>query len=407
MADLKEFEKDGIIYTLKDETARNNIEALQAAVGSPLVANTAASMIDTTKIYVYTGSETGYETGHWYYYNGSAWTDGGLYQSRGIAPNSVTGAKISNVIRTTLLDLLNHVAYTDANGQTYHTALYNALYDVAVESIEAVFTQGSAVIYDTDDLDDLKQYLMVTATYEDGSELEVDEYELSGTLTTGTSVITVTYMGKTDTFNVVVSHDPLDDIAYGTLTYRDIFITNNMCLIGDFEGTYTIDSDFHTLSNGDQYKMVYSGSPSISNAEYNSPTHSLKCFNTGKVQAFYKRENASFSSGDKYLICACVNCSRYVGGSVGAIVNYPILNAVDRASAVVQSTTDEWEAKTAICTLTANRTEFDIYIGVNGSAGNADAYIDDVVLTPLPDGMTAEQAQSAYETYVSIVGGTI
>lgn len=52
--------------------------------GSPLVAQTAAAMIETNRVYVYTGSESGYTAGNWYYYNGSAWTSGGVYNGTGI-----------------------------------------------------------------------------------------------------------------------------------------------------------------------------------------------------------------------------------------------------------------------------------------------------------------------------------
>ena len=38
-------------------------------------------MTDHNKIYVYTGSETGYTAGNWYYWNGSAWASGGVYNS--------------------------------------------------------------------------------------------------------------------------------------------------------------------------------------------------------------------------------------------------------------------------------------------------------------------------------------
>ena len=58
--------------------------ARSAAYGSPLTASTAADMTNTDKVYVYTGSESGYLYGHWYYYNGTAWTDGGVYQSQGV-----------------------------------------------------------------------------------------------------------------------------------------------------------------------------------------------------------------------------------------------------------------------------------------------------------------------------------
>lgn len=78
---------------------------------------------------------------------------------------------------------------------------------VTLTGIDAVFTQGGATIYNNDSLDTLKQYLVVTATYSDGStEVLADEdYTLSGTLTVGTATITATYEGETDTFNVTVT----------------------------------------------------------------------------------------------------------------------------------------------------------------------------------------------------------
>lgn len=67
--------------------------------------------------------------------------------------------------------------------------------------------KGANVIYDTDSLDSLKQYLVVTATYSDSSTATVPsaDYTLSGTLTVGTSTITVSYGGKTTTFTVTVT----------------------------------------------------------------------------------------------------------------------------------------------------------------------------------------------------------
>lgn len=61
---------------------------------SPLVASTAADMTDTTKVYVYVGSESGYTAGNWYYYNGTAWTSGGIYNAVAVELDntlSVTG----------------------------------------------------------------------------------------------------------------------------------------------------------------------------------------------------------------------------------------------------------------------------------------------------------------------------
>lgn len=128
-----------------------------------------------------------------------------------------------------LLNLLARVAYVDEHGQDYYDALEAELFRTAdIVSISAVFDQADAVILDTDDLDTLKQYLTVTATYEDLSTREIIGYTLSGTLTVGTSTITVSYGGKTATFTVTVKHNYADTnlanwlrSTSGTIGYAD------------------------------------------------------------------------------------------------------------------------------------------------------------------------------------------
>lgn len=68
-----------------EATAAGYAEMTKAAYGAPLVAATAAAMTDTTRVYVYTGSETGYTAGDWYFWDGSAWTDGGVYNSEALS----------------------------------------------------------------------------------------------------------------------------------------------------------------------------------------------------------------------------------------------------------------------------------------------------------------------------------
>lgn len=96
-------------YTRINENSELNerINALRELFGSPLVASTVSAMSDTTKVYVYTGSESGYTTGHWYYWNGTAWTDGGVYQSSGINTDktlSVSGTAADAFITGTRID---------------------------------------------------------------------------------------------------------------------------------------------------------------------------------------------------------------------------------------------------------------------------------------------------------------
>lgn len=104
-----------------DLIARQNIEALKSAVGTPCSASSLSEMIDSSKIYVYTGEESGYINGHWYYYYNSKWNDGGVYQSissdsigteqlmdesvsnEKLAKGSITEEKLSEELKTSLL----------------------------------------------------------------------------------------------------------------------------------------------------------------------------------------------------------------------------------------------------------------------------------------------------------------
>lgn len=130
---------------------------------------------------------------------------------------------LSTAVKNALLAIFQKAAYSTDDGQTYYDALYSAFFPPAdVVSISAVFTQGGAVIYTSDSLDVLRQYLVVTATYEDATSRVVTDYTLIGTLEAGTSTITASYGGKTDTFNVTVSaHVPSGYITDGLIFFLD------------------------------------------------------------------------------------------------------------------------------------------------------------------------------------------
>lgn len=62
----------GALNSLSGEIA--NLEG-----GAPTAVSTVAQMVDTTQVYLYTGNESGYVKGEWYYWDGSAWVSGGIY----------------------------------------------------------------------------------------------------------------------------------------------------------------------------------------------------------------------------------------------------------------------------------------------------------------------------------------
>lgn len=122
------------------------------------------------------------------------------------AQSGGSGTGLTEDIKQALLQIAEKVAYIDEDGQDYYDALLDALYPPAnLTSISCVYTQ-SGTVYDTDSLNSLKSDLAVVAHYDDGAIETVTTYALSGTLTEGTSTITVSYSGKITTFNVTVTH---------------------------------------------------------------------------------------------------------------------------------------------------------------------------------------------------------
>jgi hypothetical protein len=115
-----------------------------------------------------------------------------------------------------------------------------AVVQATVTSISANYAQNGKTVYDTDSLDSLKDDLTVTASWSNGTTSTVAkaDYSLSGTLAEGTSTVTVSYSGKTATFNVTVTGYWDIDWEYtdGVPTDFDFYINTN-------NGTYTMTDD--------------------------------------------------------------------------------------------------------------------------------------------------------------------
>lgn len=97
------------VSTNKSDITTIKSQVSSLASGSPKAVLLVASMTDTTKNYVYSGTESGYVSGNWYYYNGSAWVSGGVYQSTGIADSAV------NEDKTIFFDLNFPINVCDGN----------------------------------------------------------------------------------------------------------------------------------------------------------------------------------------------------------------------------------------------------------------------------------------------------
>lgn len=90
------------------ETYATKSQVQSLANGSPLVASSIAGMTDTTKTYVNTSD------GNWYYYNGSQWVIGGVYQSSGISNDSIE----TSMLNTQMIDKYINLAYEQNTNMT-------------------------------------------------------------------------------------------------------------------------------------------------------------------------------------------------------------------------------------------------------------------------------------------------
>lgn len=160
-------------------------------------------------------------------------------------------------VKVALDNMLARNAYEDDDALADYTVFHAWATSINLVSISAVFEQGENVVYASDSLDSLKQYLTVTASYDNGTTAEINGYTLSGTLEEETSTITVTYQGETATFTVTVTNDILYQLLDTTFTgdsSERVFTGINL-LSTDSDYTITIDMTRTGTATTDSYLL--------------------------------------------------------------------------------------------------------------------------------------------------------
>lgn len=169
-----------------------SVAVLESVYQNPLVGD-----------YAYVKNSGTPATANIYSESGGEWTDTGI-----VVGITDMESVFPLYAKLQLLSTLEKVAWVDANAPTYLSDLRTALLgNIELVSIDATFNSGNVIILDSMSLDDLRQYLTVSATFSDGSVELVTGYQLSGLMTAGTNTITVTYLDETDTFSVTVKHN--------------------------------------------------------------------------------------------------------------------------------------------------------------------------------------------------------
>lgn len=170
-----------------------DIKVSAATNGSPLVASSTAGMTDTDKIYVNTSD------GYWYYYNGSAWTQGGVYQTSGIGNGSVTYNNLESELQNSFVEEttitnsnFNNTKYIDGNGteQSTNQTCYISLSVQPLESYLVSIPYNTSIIGTQQPVYMFKNNDTVIS-YKKGAELTITDNVYNGIIEIPTGVNTL------------------------------------------------------------------------------------------------------------------------------------------------------------------------------------------------------------------------
>lgn len=220
---------DDIEGTYAKKSEVESTYARKAAVGSPLRAATASAMTDVTKIYVYTGSESGYTSGHWYYYDGSSWADGGVYNSTAFvtdktltgdgeaADAKVTGDEITNLksavnsldsfCRKEVETVFSNNKTVPSTGMVSENHIIDCVipagttYSIIINDPNGALGSGSFTLYVGSSDSQFTTYsgIVANTTYEFTTNVEIIAFSMyKSTTTGGTITVNVSYATPTE-----------------------------------------------------------------------------------------------------------------------------------------------------------------------------------------------------------------
>ena len=137
-------EFDAYKQVVNGNIATMNTKIDNITSGTPIPVSSTDDMTDTTRIYLNTTN------GYWYYYNGSVWTQGGVYQAVGINTSSVTYDSLDVTLKAGLDERFTDDTYTTYhNGYVGNDGQIHTASNISQFYIEVTLTGNEVFAYGT------------------------------------------------------------------------------------------------------------------------------------------------------------------------------------------------------------------------------------------------------------------
>lgn len=240
---------------------------------------TVAGMTDTTKVYVYLGSETGYTSGNWYYYSGSAWVSGGVYQSTALVTDTtLTQSGMAADAKATgdeVADLKS--AITDLNDGAMTFGYYASFVRGGLSNGVVVPSQNYRVTTDT--IITLERG--ITLNIANGFKIAI-HYFSGSTYSSGTGWRTTRfYIPKGTSFKILIAK---------------VSETSTPANVGEFVGAITFTSDIEeTALNVNENSEI---TDSVAYLKKWTPTLNVRNFANGSLDG-----NGDIEAEKTYRVC--------------------------------------------------------------------------------------------------------
>lgn len=226
----------------------------QIVSGSPKGAYASLSALQTAKPTGDTGIYLTSDNGHWYYWNGTAWTDGGIYQSMGIADKSIGNKNLNDDVRTLMKTNLNELSifelgYTDTDGvvKTANTRITNKNELIEFKTGDIVYSDSTIKFYGVK-FDSTGTFISVLFNFTNSYTFTENCYIR----------FTVAYVDNREITDIALLAKNINVISPSKFTYSDkkidsliSNITNSKALTGIkwvVVGDSTTDSTVHTAN---------------------------------------------------------------------------------------------------------------------------------------------------------------